>query len=126
ESDASGSDVSEIDDSPKEKPAEKAKRALTILPANSEVAGEVSTSWRLIDKLSPQLHVDDVEENLLFKARTETNRVAKKLLVRIFTEVSASGTMAGILFSLTNKYLPALKHEILSAGAIRNALQTIF
>ncbi|ETN21040.1 hypothetical protein PPTG_01373 [Phytophthora nicotianae INRA-310] len=52
--------------------------------SDSEVAGDSSTAWKFIDEPSPQLHVEDVEEFLLSKARTEANRVAKKLLVRIF------------------------------------------
>ncbi|ETL92137.1 hypothetical protein L917_09491, partial [Phytophthora nicotianae] len=46
--------------------------------SDSEVAGDSSTAWKFIDEPSPQLHVEDVEEFLLSKARTEANRVAKK------------------------------------------------
>ncbi|ETI53021.1 hypothetical protein F443_03981, partial [Phytophthora nicotianae P1569] len=53
--------------------------------SDSEVAGDSSTAWKFIDEPSPQLHVEDVEAFLLSKARTEANRVAKKLLVRIFS-----------------------------------------
>ncbi|ETP53468.1 hypothetical protein F442_01625, partial [Phytophthora nicotianae P10297] len=52
--------------------------------SDSGVAGDSSTAWKFIDEPSPQLHVEDVEAFLLSKARTEANRVAKKLLVRIF------------------------------------------